>query len=242
MARSFNASSDHITAAGGPTLSPPLTIAAWFLGTLAPGNYDIASFGINAGGEAYRLNVTAGNAIQADHRSSGGADSTVATTTTFSTGAWNHGCAVFLGNGTNTLIAYLNGGGKNTGNDVNATVSVQGISIGSLNLTGVGNFNYWGGSLAIISVWNVQLGDLEILALAKGVRPNLIRPLSRVGDFPLDGLQSPEPDLSGNANNGVLTGTAQVFGPPIMPFTRRWPQFNFIPPPPPFTLMPQIIT
>jgi hypothetical protein len=54
-------------------------------------------------------------------------------------------------------------------------------------------------------------------------------------------LASPEPDLSGNKNNGTLTGTTNTFGPPILPFTRRWPQFNFFAAPP-FTLMPQIVT
>jgi hypothetical protein len=34
------------------------------------------------------------------------------------------------------------------------------------------------------------------------------------GWWPLDGYQSPEPDLSGNGNNGTLTGTAQVLGAP----------------------------
>jgi hypothetical protein len=30
--------------------------------------------------------------------------------------------------------------------------------------------------------------------------------------------------LSGNKNNGTLTGTTAVAGPPYAPFTPRWPQ------------------
>jgi hypothetical protein len=43
--------------------------------------------------------------------------------------------------------------------------------------------------------------------------------------LPLDGIQTTEPDLSGFARNGTLTGTSAVAGPPFTQFTPRWPQF-----------------
>jgi hypothetical protein len=92
-----------------------------------------------------------------------------------------------------------------------------------------------------LAVWNVVLTAAEHLSLSKGVLPYKIRPSALIGWWQLDGLQSPEPDFSGKANNGTLTGTALVFGAPTMPFTPRWPIF-FPPSPPPFTLMPQIVT
>jgi hypothetical protein len=96
-------------------------------------------------------------------------------------------------------------------------------------------------TLADVAIWNVDLTAFEISALAKGARPNIIRPASLVAWWPLDGLQSPEPDLSRNAKNGTLTGTAAAFGPPYAPFTPRWPQI-ILPPVSLFTLMPQIVT
>jgi hypothetical protein len=98
------------------------------------------------------------------------------------------------------------------------------------------------GFLADPAIWNAKLTAAEVSALANGARPGTIRSASLAGWWPLGGLQSPEPDLSGNANNGTLTGTNPAFGPPIMQFTPRWPQF--IPPPPPvaYTLMAQIVT
>ncbi len=82
----------------------------------------------------------------------------------------------------------------------------------------------WDGGLADFAIWNTGLSALEVAALAKGVRPNSIRQKSLQIYYPLDGLASPEPDLSGNARNGTVHGTSRSFGPPVAPFTSRWPQ------------------
>lgn len=86
------------------------------------------------------------------------------------------------------------------------------------------------GLAADIVVWNVSLTAGEIAGLVSGQRPYLIRPQNRVGDWPLFGDVSPEPDLSGNANNGTLTGTALAPGPPTTLFTPRRPQILISPP------------
>ena len=91
---------------------------------------------------------------------------------------------------------------------------------------GHGNAGDWfNGRLADIGLWTgVKLTATEAAALAKGARPYQIRTGSLKGYWPLDGLQTTEPDLSGLLNNGTLTGTALAFGPPYRPFTPRWPQ------------------
>lgn len=81
----------------------------------------------------------------------------------------------------------------------------------------------WTGNLADVAVWNVILSATEAKALTQGIRPGVIRPKSLKYWLPLDGNSSPEPDLSGNASNGTLTGTAKASGPPFAPFTPRWP-------------------
>jgi hypothetical protein len=98
----------------------------------------------------------------------------------------------------------------------------------------------WNGDIADAAIWNVALTVSEMAALAQGARPNTIRTLSLVGWWPFDGLQSLEPDLSGFANNGTLTGTSLASGPPIMQFTPRWPQGLEVISPPYFTIRKQV--
>jgi hypothetical protein len=131
-------------------------------------------------------------------------------------------------------------GGNNKNLYINGTFNI-GVAEGSFAAPvspgiGFGNFpdlsgNYGHLTGADGAIWNVILSPLEIAALGKGVRPPVIRPRNLVGYWPLDGLQSPEPDLSGNAYNGTVNGTTKDFGPPFMTLTPRRPQFQ-VPPPP----------
>jgi hypothetical protein len=94
------------------------------------------------------------------------------------------------------------------------------------------------GNVADAAFWNVPLLQFELQGLASGRRPGRFRRPSLKFWMPLDGLASPEPDLSGNANNGTLSGTTKVFGPPFGPFT--WTKGTYLPsgtspPPPPTT-------
>lgn len=112
------------------------------------------------------------------------------------------------------------------------SVTLVSQSVGTLtNMAGVAYYlgdlssggAVWDGMLADFAVWNAILTDGEFFALAKGIRPYNIRPGSLAGYWPLDGIQSPEPDLSGNKNNGTLTGTKGQPGPPTDFFTPQWP-------------------
>ena len=237
MARSFNGTTDLISNSGSlPTYvvsnGSSLTLVAW----AAPASLSIAGgwdiFGIGSvgalTGTAFRLRVV-GNGSSAnanwDVRNGNTGDSFTNSATSFTTAnVWHHFAATLTatGTGAGSGIVYLDGGGlqTNSWNGITAT----GFAIGALGLSG-GPFNPYSGSIAHCAAWNVALSTAEIAALAAGVLPGLIRPQNLIGWWPLDGLQSPEPDLSGNANNGTLTGTALAPGPPVMQFTPRWPQF-----------------
>jgi len=57
-------------------------------------------------------------------------------------------------------------------------------------------------------VWNVALSAGNITSLVNGVRPPNVNSANLQGWWPLDGfLNTTENDLSGNANNGTITGT-----------------------------------
>jgi hypothetical protein len=80
------------------------------------------------------------------------------------------------------------------------------------------------GKIAESAVWNIRLPDNLAAALAGGVCPvgasaRRIGVPPPVGYWPLWGASgtSAEPDLSGNANSGTLTGTAQTAHPPCTP-------------------------
>lgn len=63
------------------------------------------------------------------------------------------------------------------------------------------------GRLAEPAIWNVAASAGEMAALARGVSPLRIRPTALLGYWPLFGVGSPEPDYSGNGNNGTITGS-----------------------------------
>lgn len=63
------------------------------------------------------------------------------------------------------------------------------------------------GRLADAAFWNAALFAGEVAALARGVSPLRIRPTALLGYWPLFGVGSPEPDYSGNGNNGSITGS-----------------------------------
>jgi hypothetical protein len=86
------------------------------------------------------------------------------------------------------------------------------------------------GRIGDIALWTAALTAAEHKALSQGARPYQIRSGSLKGWWPIDGMQSPEPDLSGFKNNGTLNGTPTlVTGPPFMMFTPRWPMGGILP-------------
>jgi hypothetical protein len=147
------------------------------------------------------------------------------TTALPSANVWSH--AAITSSSATSHAAYLNGGNKvtNSGTLSGATASTQ-TWLGSYKTSGGAHGGFFAGTIADAAIWSVALSDAEIAALASGVRPKDIRPASLIAYWPLGGLQSPEPDISGGARNGTLTGTSAAFGPPYVPFTPRWPQFS----------------
>jgi hypothetical protein len=137
-----------------------------------------------------------------------------------------------------TSIMYVDGvqDSTNAGNGFSTVSIPANCHIGTDFLN-----RYYAGQMAELAVWNVKLTAAEMAALAKGARPNTIRPSALKAWWPLGGIQSPEPDLSGLANNGTLTGTNPAFGPPVMQFTPMWPQTLAGPSPSPI-LSPAMVT
>jgi hypothetical protein len=241
MARSFNGSSDQITLPTDIAFgSTGFSFATWFFLSVLPPTYT----GIMI---ANNVAVTVGNrlyvksdgtlAVFSSNSPCGWPTSDPVAGNVLSTNTWYHIAVTTSGSG--TFIFYLNGAVLlSTPAGVTASSVALGPVLGN-DPPNAGRF--FPGRLADAAFWNAVLSAIEIAGLVRGIRPAVVRPQSLVAYLPLDGLASPEPDLSGNRFNGTLTGTANVFGPPVVPLTRRGQRYELFVPSL-FTLMPQIVT
>lgn len=214
MARKFvRASSQYLELAAAVLTATPFTMSAWFNTSSATTVQGIVGLNASANTTNYfRLDVDAANKVRM-----GTSGTFTSTSTTFSVGTWNH--AAFVSIASNSRAVYLNGAGKAT--------NTSGVTPSGLNLTDVGcdggssRSNYFNGSIAEVGIWNVALTDQEVSALAAGALPHTVRPGKLVAYWPLWGLHSPEIDLSGSAQNMVITGATAANHAPVTLFTRK---------------------
>lgn len=243
MARSFNGSTDFINCGNSATLNPTtnLTIMSWMYQTSSLTSSAGITFARddNTLGRSYALGIV-------DYGSGAIYTSNINGTAPFTSGGtgqimnqWVHLIAL-TSSGTGSQI-WVNGAQSGTSGTYAAPNSTTGnTTIGER--TFVGAQGWWPGRIADVAIWNVALTPAEILALSRGARPFTIREPALLGYWPLDGLQSPEPDLSGFAHNGTLNGTTAVsIGAPVMMLTPRTPLLLDFTPPPLSVLMPQIL-
>lgn len=197
MGRAFvTASSQGLSYAGAVLAAEPLTMACWAfvdnltathcLMSLTDGTSNSRRMDLLANGAA------TGDPVQAFKQNSGTSDS-AGTSAAYPSGTWFHAAAVFAG--ATSRAAYLNGASKGT----NATS----IATPVLNKTGLGYLprltaaSYLSGRMAEAGIWNVALSDAEVLTLARGVSPLMVRPEALIAYWPLLGRYAPENDLLG---------------------------------------------
>jgi hypothetical protein len=228
MARNFNGSTDKIAFSSLGITNTQFTIAAWCYKTSSPSSPTVfEGSGVSASHFLFLgQNLSSFPGINIALGVSGGRQETKCTTT-FTNNVWTH----IAGQFDTTTSPPTSGGifinGVKDGSGI-ATVAQPGNStyfdgplIGN---SAIGN-SPWPGNIADLAIWFTLLTQGQITALANGARPHKIGATPVKVYFPLWGLSSPEPDLSGNANNGTLTGTAlATTAPPTMQFTPRWPQ------------------
>lgn len=218
MARRFNGTSDSINCSTGvPIPTGAMTVSCWVNTAAAAGHYQgiVArnqSNGLTAG--PYYL---AGNSVITNGHfnyyvqttGAGGQVGLDPGTILPVTGIWYHvlmtyadasGIAAFV-NGVSDGTAAGNGGTQLT------TTQPQYIGRDTAN-------SFFAGAIADVAIWNIVLASSQISQLATGVRPVQASPGGLIGWWPLGGTLSPEPDMSGNGNNGVLTGTTFTPDPP----------------------------
>jgi hypothetical protein len=213
MARNFNGTSDFIDCGTNSSLNITgnFTVAGWANPASVGGGIRkiIAAKDDNISGRNFYLAIAGAitefgtDAVPAINGSA-----------TLSVNAWVHIAAVYLsGAGTGTI--YLNGA-VDVGPSPVGTAATDTASFTIGERTYAANNNFFNGLLADVAIWNTNLSSLQIAQLANGYRPVDVNSANLKGWWPLSGYSSPEPDLSGNANNGTLTGTSAAPMPPSL--------------------------
>ena len=217
---------------GAPTFpGVPFTVAAFFNTTNPAIGNDQEIFLINPLGAGTVDNigmkiVNASSKLACFTSDGGGVFNTVTVNTVLTANTWYS--AVFSEVSTVSRVAYLNGVG--TSNSTSASLATQnfgGCWVGSY----LGNNNTsFNGPIAEVAVWSVALTAGEAAAYNAGCPAYMIRPKSLLGYWPLWGLVSPEPDLSGLKFALTLTGApAKANHAPVTLWTPKWAQFAELP-------------
>jgi hypothetical protein len=218
MARVLNGTSSIINVGSSSVLNPTeISCALWAYFPSIAGAFCIAvSRDDNSLGRSYDFGYSSSGTMAMQLNGS-----EVDGTATLSSGQW-YSLGYSFSSANSAYAFYINGAVDKSGSFTATLASTTGP-------TEIGQRSYNGspGSIAMtaadVALWNVILTATEFAALAKGARPYQIRHPALVGYWPLDGLQTPEPDLSGNANNGTLTNASAAFGAPTRMFTPYWP-------------------
>jgi len=230
LARTNTASNSNYLRVGAAVLTAyPLTITFWCKPAAAPGGGETYTLGgIFASGSqvdywsiGLRSTSTPTNNVEFSVRDSGNEDVLVSSED-YVVGAWEFFGMVLTS-------ATSRAGFHNLTKDTMGSTSItpSGLNRTSAFVLDVqfGPLRAMDGDIEHYTIWNAALTDNEMNALARGVHPLRIRPLSiqSGGYWPIRGDLSPEPDYSGNKNNLVLTGTlAAANGAPVEPYSRRF--------------------
>lgn len=218
MATDFDGSTQFYS--GSAVLTTyPCTMACWAVSDGPSGNDGMMSITAGAA-SASRLVLMTGNStntVVARANNNGGA----ATSTTFTTGVLFHACGVWVAS--NDRSAFLNGGGKGSTTNIQALGTTPDLTrIGNSRASSANDF-FFDGRISWPCIWNVALTDAEVLALANGCPPWLIRPASIVGLWTLDGAPGTAVPLIGSTSltaTGSPTANDAQNGLIIVPRTR----------------------
>lgn len=218
MARVFNGNTaNRINVSSTPVTAVRLTMACWFYADTITANYELMCIANTGLSDRDRFSLRLAGADVGDPvvaETKAGTSNNVATTSSgFSATTWQHACATFGPTTGTDRAVYLNGGSKGT-NTTNRTPSgLNGISLGVRTTSA--QSNPLAGRLAHAAIWSAQLDDAEVVSLAQGICPLLVRPGSLECYWPLFGNDSPEPELVGRFE-GTITGTVTKADQPRM--------------------------
>jgi hypothetical protein len=209
MARSFvSASSQYLSVSNAIVTAYPFSMACWFYVLNVTAICTLMSIADTAGAnDWWRIScqgTVAGDPIQFASRAAGSPLNS-STSTSYVANQWQHACAVCAA--ANDRVVFLDGGGKGTGTGTNTPTGLDTFGVGARIEVTPGDF--MSGRIAWATIWNVALTDAQVLQLAQGMHPLLMRRQSIVGCWPL-GMGSPDVDVSGGVHNLTLVNTPTI--------------------------------
>lgn len=174
MAINFvSTSSQYLDVAATPTVTLPITLAAWHrpLATAVNGTL-ITISNDGAVGPFFAIMGRATGAVRAT-QNDGTLVGNATTAATVTAGTWAHVCGVFTS--TTSRDIYLNGA-NSVNNATSVTGSMAAATHTEVGRTGASAAGYFNGDICEVGLWNVALTTTEIASLANGVPPSKIRP------------------------------------------------------------------
>lgn len=173
----YDSSSDYLSYAEALVPIAPLTFACWFRTDDATINQALVSIAYGSNDVNYfmmwiiRDGAAIPSVVRADARSVSGTGYAYSSTT-FSTNTWHHAAAVF--GGSSSRVAYLDGNGGSENTTSRTPANLDRSAIGCLYRSSIGN--YMSGRIAEVGIWSAELTADEIVSLAAGYAPPLVRP------------------------------------------------------------------
>lgn len=162
--RAFSGTSQFFNIPSAAVSAVPFTLACWFNQTSVATDWLVT---LNNGGTTHAFDLSvASSAVRIGAPAGAGADS-VSTSTTFSSGVWNHACGVFAS--TTSRSVFLNGGGKATATE---SRTPAGIDTTDLGQAGNGSATFTG-RMCDVRIYNLALRDLQVAAYFRDPRLSL---------------------------------------------------------------------
>lgn len=208
MARSFNGSSDKLVKGSSLIQNAPVTMACWF-NTDNNTNTGIVMAIANSGNNVQRFSIQmrgdlGGDPISMVNTGNTGVQAIATTSSGFTPGQWHHACGV-IDNAADHKI-YIDGGSVGTSTTNIGLVTMDRMSIGALErLTPAAFFP---GDIMECGWWDVALSVEEIVSLARGFSPSLVRTHHLIMYLPLIG---PDYDSGGSPAERSIVKAGDMF-------------------------------
>lgn len=201
MAREFNNNNSDYLSGSTPVTGPPFTISCWIRPDTVNLDHGLVAIGVGLQNEhRWQLYINDTDLGLRWFAFDTAANGIAVSTADLTAGAWAHAAAIEYAN--NSRAVFTNGADKQTNS---TTVNITGATTLYVGNNMLRDSRHDGG-IAEVAVWSAALSDSEIAALGRGVNPSSIRPSSLASYWPLLGLDSPEPDWSGNGGNLTVNG------------------------------------